>query len=333
MADDLTLFAGGVTGAAGAIGVASIGLHLLRRPGRYLPGGHAVVSDAVRDPLPAVLRRGLAGMTVPVWPGPTGELFLGRGAARPGHTLRRRVLAPLSARAGANGGRLCRDQRVPFRLVIEFAGAHRDPQALLRAYRKLDQQLHAHAAVLSCCDDGRLTPGAVTVAVSGIVDARELLAAERTRYAFVDGSFDDVGSSMVPPTLAPMISEPWSRRFGWDGQEPIPAEERHLLHAMVRAAHADGRTVRITGLSQGSRRARRAIWIELAAAGVDVIADADQRGLARHLRRRSTAPAQTPTRTAPSPRLAPAGAARFDAARGDERPNDHGSGDLDTTAG
>ena len=82
-----------------------------------------------------------------------------------------------------------------------------------------------------------------------------------------------------------MISEPWTRRFGWDGREPIPAEERHLLHAMVRSAHEDGRTVRICGLPSGPRSVRRAIWTELGAAGVDVIADHDHRGLARHLRR------------------------------------------------
>src|SRR4029450_8312921 len=82
-----------------------------------------------------------------------------------------------------------------------------------------------------------------------------------------------------------MITEPWSRRFGWDGREPISAEERHLLHAMVRAAHDDGRTVRLAGLPGVSRSARRAIWTELGAAGVDVIGDSDLRGLSRHLRK------------------------------------------------
>jgi hypothetical protein len=123
------------------------------------------------------------------------------------------------------------------------------------------------------------------VTVSGIVDVRELLAAQPLRYAFADGTFDDLGSHAAPPALVPMVSEPWTRRFGWDGREPISAEERHQLHAMVRAAHDDGRTVRISGLPTGSRRARRAVWTELGAAGVDVIADADLRGLLRHLRR------------------------------------------------
>jgi len=284
--NDSATYAGGLTGLAGAT---YAGLTLLRRPHPFQPAGHALAGRDQADPLPRVLRTGLGGMTVPVLPGPHGELYLGAGAPEPGRTLRRLVLSPLFTRARSNGGRLRRDQRVPFRLVVEFAGPNRDAEALLRAYRMLDQQLRDHASLLSRCDGGELVPGAVTVTVSGIVDVRELLAAQPLRYAFADGTFDDLGSACAPPALVPTLSEPWTRRFGWDGREPIPAEERHQLHAMVRAAHEDGRTVRLSGLPTGSRRARRAVWAELAAAGVDVIADADQSGLVTYLRRHPVA--------------------------------------------
>jgi hypothetical protein len=302
MANDVSTLVGGIAGLVGAAGAAAVGVRALRRPAPFLAHGHAMVGADEADPLPAVLRRGLAGMTVPVRPGPHGELFLGPGAPQPGRTLRRLVLSPLFARAQARNGRLFRDQQVPFRLVVEFAGPNREAETLLRAYRMLDQQLRDHAALLSRCVSGRVEPGAVTVAVAGIVDARALLAAQSRRYAFADGSFDDIGSPSAPPTLVPMISEPWTRRFGWDGCEPIPAEERHLLHAMVQAAHADGRTVRICGLPGGSRAARRAVWAELAAAGVDVIADADQRGLVSFLRQRPWAAPAGVRRNAPVPR-------------------------------
>jgi hypothetical protein len=290
MADGMATIVGGVTGIAGLAGAMSIGVVMLRRPRPYLAAGHALVDTEVDDPLPAVLRHGLGGMTVPVRPGPHGELFIGPGAPEPGRTLRRLVLSPLFARVKARGGRLRRDQQVPFRLVVEFVGATRDAETLLRAYRVLDQQLQDHAPLRSRCNDARLEPGAVTVAVAGIVDVRELLAPQRRRYAFADGSLDDIGSSSAPAALVPMVSEPWTRQFGWDGREPISSEERHLLHAMVRAAHADGRTLSISGLPTGSRRARQAIWGELGAAGVDAIADADQGGLTRHLRRRPGRP-------------------------------------------
>jgi hypothetical protein len=297
--NDVATIVGGVAGIAGVAGALSVGVAVLRRPQPYLSAGHALIGAADADPLPRVLRLGLAGLTVPARPGPRGELFIGPGAPQPGRTLRRLVLAPLFARANAHGGRLCADQRVPFRLVIEFGGPSRDPGVLLRAYRMLDQQLRDHAPLLSRCVDGRLEPGAVTVAVTGIVDVRDLLATQRHRYAFADGSFDDVGSRTAPPELVPMLSEPWSRRFGWDGREHIPAEERHLLHALVRAAREDGRIVRVCGLPRGGRAERRAIWAELAEAGVDVIADEDHRGLARYLRRHPL-PRPDPAPSAPS---------------------------------
>lgn len=279
---DMATLAGSLAGLAGAGGAMSIAL--ARRSRASLAGGHALVPERLADPLPAVLRLGLGGMTVRVVPGPHGELFLGPGAPQPGRTLRRLVLAPLFTRAQATAGRLWPDQRTPFQLVVEFAGPNRDTDSLLRAYRMLDQQLRDHAPLLSRCDAEGLTPGVVTVTVAGIVDARDLLAAQSTRYAFAEAGFDDLGSRSVPAELAPVLSEPWTHRFGWDGREPIAAEERHLLHALVRAAHEDGRTVRVSGLPDGTRRARVAIWSELLTAGVDVIADTDLHGLAKFLR-------------------------------------------------
>ena len=309
MASDVSTLTAGTAALVSAAGAVSIGVSLWRRPGAYLPAGHALALPQDADPLPSVLRRGLAGLTVPVRPGPHGELFLGPGLPSPGRTLRRLVLAPLFARARARGGRLCRDQQVPFRLVVEFGGPSRDAETLLRAYRILDRQLRDHAALLSSYEEGVLEPGAVTVAVAGIVDVRELLAGQRRRYAFADGSFDDLGTSSAPPALVPMISEPWRHRFGWDGRDTISAEERHLLHALIQAAHDEGRTVRMSGLSRGSRRARRAVWAELAAAGVDVIADTSQATLVKHLRQhpiqrpvRRPVPVPPPLRRTPSPR-------------------------------
>ena len=316
MTDDVSTLVAGTAAVLGSVGAASIGLNLLRRPGPYLPAGHALALPRDADPLPAVLRRGLAGLTVPVRPGPHGELFLGPGLPQPGRTLRRLVLSPLFARARARGGRLRRDQTVPFRLVVEFGGPSRDAETLLRAFRMLDRQLRDHAALLSSCEDGVLRPGAVTLAVAGIVDVRALLSGQRRRYAFADGSFDDIGTRWAPPALVPMISEPWHRWFGWDGRDQIPAEERHLLHAMVRSAHDDGRTVRISGLPNGSHRARRALWAELTAAGVDVIADADQSGLVKYLRRLppprpvSGQPAGLPQKQVPHGRIAAKQAAK-----------------------
>jgi hypothetical protein len=294
MANGMSTLITGAVAVAGTAGAVTVGAALVRRPRPYLPIGHALAGPRDTDPLPDVLRHGLAGLTVRVRPGPQDELYLGADDPVPGRTLHRLVLTPLLGRAQAGGGRLRRDQSVPFRLVIEFGGPDRDATTLLRAYELLERRLRERSPLLSRCVGGLPEPGAVTVSVAGIVDVRGLLAAQRERYLFVDGSFDDVGDPSAPPELVPMISEPWSRWFGWDGREPFASEERHLLHALVRDAHADGRTVRICEVPSGSRRIRRAVWDELLAAGVDVIGDTDLRMLAGHLRARPVRPEPAP---------------------------------------
>jgi hypothetical protein len=126
-------------------------------------------------------------------------------------------------------------------------------------------------------------PGPVSVLLTGPRVPRHLLAAQTDRYAFCDGSLGDVGAWAAPPTLVPLVSEHWSWRFGWDGWDEMPGEERRLLRGLVRAAHADRRTVRVFGIPERPRRVRRAFWRELAAAGVDLIGSTDLRALRRFL--------------------------------------------------
>lgn len=286
MTNSMATLSSGLVGVAGTAGAAAVAVAATRRGRPYLPGSHALPSAdrSGDDRLAAALRRGFAGLTVPVRAGPRAELYVGAGEPAPGRTLRRLVLRPLAQRVAARGGRLYRGQRAPFALVVEFVGPDRDATTLLRAYQCLDGQLREHAGMLTGYAGGLVTPGPVTVAVTGIVDVRGLLAGQAERYAFAEGTFDDIGSTAAPATLVPTLSEPWSWRFGWDGREPICAEERHLLHGLVAEAHADGRTVRIGGGPAGGRRLRTAFWAELRAAGVDAIADADLPALARYLR-------------------------------------------------
>jgi len=208
--------------------------------------------------------------------------------------------------------------------VVEFAGPHRDADTLLRAYRMLDRQLGDHAELLSGRHDGTIEPGAVTVAVAGIVDARELLAAQRHRYAFAEGSFDDIGLDSAPPELVPMISEPWSRRF-WLGRPGRDLGRGAPFTACHDRLRPPGRPYGADlGLPTGSRRARRRLGRDVLG-GVDVIADADQAGLARYLRRHPVrrpgfeSPAQSPRHRPPTPR--PPGIATNQATRSSRKVN------------
>ncbi|GAA0814894.1 hypothetical protein [Spirilliplanes yamanashiensis] len=282
MADDMSALLSGAFGVAAAGGAAGLTAALARRGRAWRPGAHAL-PGADPDPLRTALRLGFGGATVPVRPGPRDELFAGAGEPAPGRTVRRLVLQPLAELARRRGGRLHPRQRRPFELVLEFTGPERDAGTLLRAYLDLDRQLRDHPAVFSRCVRGTVSARAVTVLIAGTVDVRGLLAGQDRRYAFADGTLDDVGSAAGPPHLVPALGEPWARRFGWDGTEELSAVERHYLHGLVAEAHAEGRTVRIGGLPR-PRRFRAAFLAELGAAGVDAVADADLGPLARHVR-------------------------------------------------
>jgi hypothetical protein len=296
MASSAVIVVGGLVGLAAAGGAAAAGSAVRRRPRRYLPSAHAEYADRRGDPFGAALRRGFGSAQVPLRLGPDGGLYVGRGDPDPARGLHRVVLEPLMRRYAAGGGRVRPGQTGPFELFVEFvaddgsraplAAADPDAGALLAAYRRLDRELRDHAAMLTRCVEGEVVPGAVRVVVAGALCPRHLLAAESDRYAFADGTFDDLGSWAAPTTLVPLVSEHWGWRFGWDGLGTIPPEERHLLRGLVRAAHAEDRRVRLFGLPRRPRRARRAFWRELAAAGVDLLSGPDLGPLARHMRGR-----------------------------------------------
>jgi len=227
------------------------------------------------SPFRRALRRRASGVHLPVWPGTNGELYVGPGAPgdepAPGRTLRRAVLEPLLRRIAANGGHVYADRPDPFDLLVELPGDAAEPANAARAFRLLDAALRDYAAILTRRTAAGVAAGAVTVTITGALSPRHLLAAQPDRYAFADGTFDDLGCWSAPADLVPMVSEHWSWRFGWDGLDPISPEERHMLHGLVREAHAEGRRVRFFGIPRRPRRACAAFRAELVRAGVDVL--------------------------------------------------------------
>jgi hypothetical protein len=275
MVSSVAVVAGGLVGLGAAGAAAAAGSASARRERPYLPGSHADRAHLLRDPL-APLRLGYASVEVAVRLDVEGRLRLGPDDPDPARTLERLVLAPLHARVPA---RTRPSVHEPLCLLVELLG---DP---VRTYAALDAQLRAYAPMLTRYHDGTVTPGAVTVLITGAAAARERLAAQCDRYAFLDGTFGDLGEGS-PPALVPLVSEDVAVRFGWDGHDAMPAEERHLLRVLVRAAHADGRRVRFFGVPDRPRAVRLAFWRELRAAGVDLLGSADPTALSRFLRAR-----------------------------------------------
>src|SRR5207245_10337100 len=128
----------------------------------------------------------------------------------------------------------------------------------------LHQILALYVDILSVFDNGNFETKAVTAVISG-ERSPELLAAQTVRYAGIDGRLSDLDSK-VPAHQMPWVSDRWTVRFRWQGEGPMPAEERAKLQQLVQKAHQHGRLVRFWATPE-----LPAVWRELRSAGVDLI--------------------------------------------------------------
>ncbi|WP_162794845.1 phosphatidylinositol-specific phospholipase C/glycerophosphodiester phosphodiesterase family protein [Nonomuraea lactucae] len=206
-----------------------------------------------------------------------GELRVGHDPQdlRPARTLQSLYLDPLARRVREGHGRVFPGSRQRFQLLVDIknngAATYTELHRVLRAYRKM----------LTTYQKGRVKPGAVTVVISGD-RPRDLMAAQRERYAFYDGRPPDLG--LGGASLIPLISDNWTNHFTWRGEGEMPAAERARLRDIVRTAHRDGQRVRFWATPDVPGPAREAIWRELVAADVDHVNTDDLAGLQRFLR-------------------------------------------------
>jgi glycerophosphoryl diester phosphodiesterase len=108
------------------------------------------------------------------------------------------------------------------------------------------------------------------------------MRSQPVRYAGCDGRLTDLDSE-APAALIPMLSDLWGKHFTWRGEGTMPAEERQKLRGIVEEAHAKGRLVRFWATPDTRTSARKAVWRELLAAGVDLVNTDDLPGLQEFL--------------------------------------------------
>jgi len=228
----------------------------------------AVAVDAVGAVAPGATAKGATATATR----PTAD-------AAPGdrrRTLARLVLEPLLARVRARG-RVHPAQHQPFSVVLEPAGGL--PAA--RLLDLLEDELTGYTEMLTHCRAGTVRHAPVLVALAGA--PRGALSRRESRLFFAEGTLADVDTGAAT-SVVPLVGEHVAWRFGWDGRGEIPAEERHVLRALVAAARAEGKRVRLFGVPEKRRAVRRAYWRELHAAGVDLIGARDVATLRRFLR-------------------------------------------------
>jgi hypothetical protein len=188
---------------------------------------------------------------------------------RPERTLTALYLEPLRQRIAKNGGWVF-DAGRPFTLMIDI----KTPAG--PTYAALHETLAQYDDILTTVRDGKVQAKGVQIVVSGN-RAQEEIAAQKVRYAGIDGRLTDLESDL-PAHLLPMISDNWQKHFGWKGEGPFPDAERSKLRRIVEQTHARGRRLRFWATPDTAP-----VWRELNAAGVDLINTDDLDGLSNFL--------------------------------------------------
>jgi hypothetical protein len=168
-------------------------------------------------------------------------------------------------------------QHQPFTVVLEPA----DGVAPALVLDALEDELAEYSGMLTRTVAGSVRRAPVLVALAGA--PRGALHAHESRLFFLEGTFADI-DRRVPSTVVPLVGEHVAWSLGWDGRGEMPGEERHMLRALIATAHAEGKRVRVFGVPEHRGAARRALWRELHAAGVDLIGACDLGTLRRFLR-------------------------------------------------
>lgn len=188
-----------------------------------------------------------------------GQLLVAhdRVAARPDRTLASMYLEPLRIRCATHHGRVY-PETIGFRLLIDIKA---DPEG---TYAVLDPLLRSYRDILTRFTPTNMTPGAITVILSGARPTR-IVAAQPERFCAIDGRPEDLDT----PTsvhLIPIISESWPTLFGRVSGTSLPDDTREKLRAFVARAHGQGRQVRFWGAPDMPW-----FWAELMRADVDVV--------------------------------------------------------------
>lgn len=236
-----------------------------------LPSAHAHNDYEHSRPLLDALDQGFCSVEADIYL-VDGQLLVAhdRPKVRPERTLQALYLDPLLARVKAHGGRVY-PGGPPITLLVDVKA---DAEG---TYARLREVLAAYRSMLTVFRPDRTDTNAVTVILSGDRPWKTL-EAEPERLAALDGRLPDLDTQ--PSThLVPLVSDHWRSHFQWNGEGPLPAQEKAKLLTLVQRAHQQGRRIRFWGAAD-----RPEVWQAHADAGVDYINTDRLAELATHLR-------------------------------------------------
>lgn len=192
----------------------------------------------------------------------------------PERTLKALYLDPLRKLVKENGGRVEPGWPQATLLIdVKTEGAS--------TYRVLEKVLASYPDLFTVFTPSGVKEGPVVAIISGN-RPRQLMLAEKVRYAAYDGRLSDLNSDL-PANFMPLVSDNWQNVFTWKGVGPMPGVERAKLERIVKTVHAHGRRLRFWNTPDMPGAAREAVWKELLNSGVDLINTDDLAGLQQFL--------------------------------------------------
>jgi hypothetical protein len=225
---------------------------------QVLPNAHAHNDYHHKRPLQDALDHGFASIEADVYL-IDGQLLVGHDLweLSPNRTLKSLYLEPLRQRVKDNNGSVYGDGS-EVTLLVDFKS---DAPA---TYALLTKQLAEYADMFTRVVDGKSQRGPIQVVISGNRPIDQV-AAERTRYASIDGRFPDLDGPHSADSV-PLVSENWRSHFKWNGRGEMPAAEREKLHDLAARCHSQNRRLRFWATPETPE-----CWSELLAAHVDLI--------------------------------------------------------------
>jgi hypothetical protein len=235
-----------------------------------LPRAHAHNDYRHERPLLDALQHGFGSVEADIYL-VDGQLLVGhdRDQLQPGRTLQSLYLQPLRRLVRQNGGQVY-PGGPPLTLLIDIKSEGES------TFEALHRVLAQYGEMLTRVEGERVTPGAVTVVISGN-RASDVIASKSPRYAGIDGRLSDLDTDW-PAHVMPLISDNWGNHFRWRGNGPMPRAQRDKLRGIVTRAHAANRRVRLWATPENV-----SVWQVLYDCGVDLINTDDLAGLQRFL--------------------------------------------------
>ncbi len=205
-------------------------------------------------PLDEALENGFNSIEVDVFP-VNGELLVAHNAKdiKPEKTIQSMYLDKLSSRVKANNGAIYPGSKTTFWVLVDVKTkgeeAYMNFKTILNRYPELKPS-------------GRNSK--VRFVISGD-RAIATIAADKGKWAGIDGRFDDLGKGYSFEQM-PWISGDWTELFPYRGEVEFPVAHREKLNSMVKAIHSENRLGRFWGAPDSE-----SIWSLHWKAGVDLI--------------------------------------------------------------